>query len=58
MSGDRQGGRRLGREGEGGGALAWLSHMRRLTRMVSTLQTLPITEKEVAEMTARSAKEK
>ncbi len=44
--------------GQGRGALAWLSHMSRLTRMVRTLHTLPMTEKDVAEMTARSANEK
>ena len=40
------------------GLLECLSHIRRLTRMVRTLQTLPMTENEVAEMTARRAKEK
>ena len=41
-----------------GSALACLSHMSRLTRMVSTLHTLPMTEKDVALMAARSANEK
>lgn len=39
-------------------SLECLSHMSKLTRMVSTLHTLPMTEKDVAEMTARRAKEK
>ena len=40
------------------GSLECLSHISRLTRMVKTLHTLPMTENDVAEMTARSAKEK